>query len=96
MTHTPVSQGDKQTMDFLHLRARMVRYIHLPGTLDPAAAIEAHRRAAAEALATHRRHVSTYWRCRYSVVVLKCHHRLTSTHSLCTASCSCTLFTDVR
>ncbi len=49
-------QGDKQTMDFLYLRARTVRYIHLPGNLDPAAAIVAHRRAAAEALAAHRRH----------------------------------------
>ena len=43
-------------MDFLYLRARTVRYIHMPGNLDPAAAIEAHRRAAAEALAAHRRH----------------------------------------
>ncbi len=43
-------------MDLLYLRARTVRYIHLPGNLDPAAAIEAHRRAAAEALAAHRRH----------------------------------------
>ena len=50
------AQGEKQTMDFLYLRGRTVRYIHLPGTLNPAAAIEAHRRAAAEALATHRRH----------------------------------------
>ncbi len=43
-------------MDFLYLRGRTVRYIHLPGTLDPAAAIEAHRRTAVEALATHRRY----------------------------------------
>lgn len=42
--------GSQRAMDELHVRGRTVRFIHLPGNLDPATAVAAHRRRVAQAL----------------------------------------------
>jgi small nuclear ribonucleoprotein (snRNP)-like protein len=45
--------GAPRAASVLHVRGRSVRYIHLPANLDPAAAVEAHRRKVAQALRAH-------------------------------------------
>ena len=46
-------QGPRRAMEFIYLRGRSVRFIHLPGNLDPAGAIEAHRKRVAAAVRAH-------------------------------------------
>lgn len=52
VSYTPL-QGPPRRMDYLYVRGAQVRYIHLPGSLDPAAAVEAHRRRVAAAVRAH-------------------------------------------
>ncbi|EFN54928.1 hypothetical protein CHLNCDRAFT_14874, partial [Chlorella variabilis] len=33
-------QGERRSCEFLYVKGRHIRFIHLPGNLDPAAAIE--------------------------------------------------------
>ena len=49
---TPL-QGQRRECTFLYLRGRHVRFIHLPANLDPAAAIEQHRKRVAQAVRQH-------------------------------------------
>ena len=42
-------QGVRTQMPSLFVRSRLVRYIHLPETLDPGSAIESHRRKLVDA-----------------------------------------------
>lgn len=42
-------------MPYVYIRGRHVRFIHLPGSLEPAAAVEAHRRRVAAAVKEHER-----------------------------------------
>lgn len=53
-THQPL-QGTKREMPYVYIRGRHVRFIHLPGSLEPAAAVEAHRRRVAAAVKEHER-----------------------------------------
>lgn len=46
-------QGERREAVFLYVRGRHVRFIHLPGNLDPAAAIEQHRKRVATAVRAH-------------------------------------------
>ena len=46
-------QGRQRDMGYLYIRGRQVRYIHLPGNLDPAATIEAQRRRVVQAIREH-------------------------------------------
>ena len=52
LTMTGVSmqhlQGTAQTLDFMYIKGRHIRYIHLPGSLDVTTAIENHRTRARE------------------------------------------------
>ena len=52
VTYQPL-QAPKRQLDNLFVKARQVRFIHLPANLEPAAAVEAHRRRAAQALREH-------------------------------------------
>lgn len=52
VTYQPL-QGEARRMEVLHVRARHVRFVHLPGNLDPAAAVEQHRRRVALAAREH-------------------------------------------
>lgn len=54
VTYTPL-QGAKQAMAVLYIKARQVRFIHLPANLDPAAAVEQHRRRTLQAVREHAR-----------------------------------------
>jgi small nuclear ribonucleoprotein (snRNP)-like protein len=47
--------GTQRIAANLHVRGSAVRFIHLPGNLEPAAAVEAHRRRIAQA---HREHAA--------------------------------------
>eukprot|EP00887_Chlorella_sp_A99_P002185 scaffold21.g2185.t1 len=49
-------QGPARQAEFLYVRGRSVRYVHLPPNLDPGSAIAAHRRRVADAV---RRHAAT-------------------------------------
>jgi len=44
--------GTQRTAAELYIRGSAVRFIHLPGNLDPASAVRAHRRRVAQALQT--------------------------------------------
>lgn len=46
-------QGTARVLPYVYLRSRSVRFVHLPGNLDPAAAIEARRKRVAAAFAEH-------------------------------------------
>lgn len=48
-------QGAKREMAYVYIKGRHVRFIHLPGNLEPAAAVEAHRRRVAAAVKEHER-----------------------------------------
>ena len=52
VTVTPL-QGATRSMDATFIRGRHVRFIHLPPSLDPAAAVAAHRRRVAQAVREH-------------------------------------------
>lgn len=52
VTYTPL-QGAPRALPALYVRARQVRFVHLPANLDPLAAVEAARRRAAEARRQH-------------------------------------------
>jgi small nuclear ribonucleoprotein (snRNP)-like protein len=52
VTYQPL-QGEKRQLEVLYVKARHVRFVHLPGNLDPAAAVDAHRRRAAQAVREH-------------------------------------------
>lgn len=45
--------GPAREASLLHVRGHSVRYIHLPGNLEPAAAVEAHRKRVAQAMRAH-------------------------------------------
>lgn len=45
--------GTQRNAANLHVRGSAVRFIHLPGNLEPAAAVEAHRRRVAQARREH-------------------------------------------
>jgi len=45
--------GTQRSAANLHVRGSAVRFIHLPGNLEPAAAVEAHRRRIAQARREH-------------------------------------------
>ncbi|KAL4452464.1 hypothetical protein ABPG75_008126 [Micractinium tetrahymenae] len=53
-TYQPL-QGEKREMPYVYIKGRHVRFIHLPGSLDPAAAVEAHRKRVAAAVKEHER-----------------------------------------
>ena len=44
------ADGAQRSAATLQVRGRSVRFIHLPGNVEPAAAVEAHRRKAAQAI----------------------------------------------
>lgn len=46
-------QGPRREAAYLYVKGRHVRFIHLPGNLDPAAAIEQHRKRVAAAVRAH-------------------------------------------
>ncbi len=48
-------QKEKQELEQIHVRGSAIRYVHVPGRLDPNAAILSHRRRLAEAAALQRR-----------------------------------------
>lgn len=45
--------GERHQAEYVCIRGRHVRFIHLPGNLDPATAIQQHRKRAAEAVRQH-------------------------------------------
>jgi small nuclear ribonucleoprotein (snRNP)-like protein len=45
--------GTQRSAATLHVRGSAVRFIHLPGNLEPAAAVEAHRRRVAQVRREH-------------------------------------------
>lgn len=49
------AQGQKQAMPFLYVRGRTIRYVHLPGSLDPAQLLDSHRRRIRDAVAANRK-----------------------------------------
>ena len=46
-------QGARREASYLYVKGRHVRFIHLPGNLEPAAAIEQHRKRVAAAARQH-------------------------------------------
>ncbi len=50
-----LAQGAKREMPYVYIKGRHVRFIHLPGSLEPAAAVEAHRKRVAAAVKEHER-----------------------------------------
>lgn len=51
----PPPQKERQQLDMLHVRGAAVRFVHVPGRLDPNAAILQHRKRVAEAAKAARR-----------------------------------------
>ena len=49
----PLQGPKREGLAYLHVRGRHVRFIHLPASLDPAAAIEQHRKRVAAAKRAH-------------------------------------------
>ena len=50
-----MSNGSKQEMPFMHVRGRVVRYVHVPGSVRPHTAIEDHRKRVLDAKQLHAR-----------------------------------------
>ncbi|KAI3438295.1 hypothetical protein D9Q98_000729 [Chlorella vulgaris] len=46
-------QGGQSQADYIYIKGRHVRFIHLPGKLDPAATVEQHRKRVAAAVRQH-------------------------------------------
>ena len=49
----PLQGPRREGLEYLHVRGRQVRFIHLPASLDPAAAVEQHRKRVAAAVRAH-------------------------------------------
>ena len=50
-----MSNGEKHEMPFIHVRGRVVRYVHVPSNVRPHTAIEDHRKRISEARQLHAR-----------------------------------------
>ncbi len=50
-----MSDGSKQQMPFMHVRGRVVRYVHVPSGVRPHTAIEDHRKRVTDARQIHAR-----------------------------------------
>ena len=46
-------EGERRQAEYVYVRGRHVRFIHLPGNLDPAAVIELHHKRVATAVRQH-------------------------------------------
>ena len=55
VTVEKMSDGSKQEMPFMHVRGRVIRYVHVPSDTKPHTAIEDHRKRVAEARQIHAR-----------------------------------------
>ena len=55
VTIEKMSDGSKQHMPFMHVRGRVVRYIHVPSDVRPHTAIEDHRKRVTDARHMHAR-----------------------------------------
>lgn len=55
LARLPCMQKEKTRLAMLHVRGAAVRFVHVPGRLDPNSAIVAHRRRVAEAAKAARR-----------------------------------------
>ncbi len=55
VTVEKMSDGTKQEMPFMHVRGRVVRYVHVPSGVRPHTAIEDHRKRVADARQLHAR-----------------------------------------
>lgn len=55
VTVEKMSDGSKQEMPFMHVRGRVIRYVHVPSDIKPHTAIEDHRKRVAEARQIHAR-----------------------------------------
>ena len=50
-----MSDGSKQEMPFMHIRGRVIRYIHVPSDVRPHTAVEDHRKRINDARQIHAR-----------------------------------------
>lgn len=50
-----MSDGHKQEMPFMHIRGRVIRYVHVPSDVKPHTAVEDHRKRIGEAKQIHAR-----------------------------------------
>ena len=55
VTVEKMSDGSKQEMPFMHVRGRVIRYVHVPSDVKPHTAIEDHRKRVAETRQIHAR-----------------------------------------
>lgn len=55
VTVDKMADGSKQEMPFMHVRGRVIRYIHVPSDVKPHTAIEDHRKRIGETRQIHAR-----------------------------------------
>ena len=55
VTVTKMSDGEEHQLSFIHVRGRVVRYVHVPSSVRPHTAIEDHRKRILEARQLHAR-----------------------------------------